>query len=96
MTIRCYRPQFSDDFKQKAKISARKGSKVYIAAKKDVIVATCHAWNRVVGTLAVVREGDTARLLNMHIIEKDYYPKEAMLIKLVSSLRRRKIKTLEM
>lgn len=94
MKISVYRPQFTDQFKHNALISRKKGASVSFSTTGDLTVVTCTAYGRLVGTMKIIKEGDEARVVYRHIIEKDFYPWEAMISKLLPSLRRRKVKRL--
>jgi hypothetical protein len=97
MTISVYKPNFSEEFKNNVSISRQKGASVSLAIVKTgkIIFVNCEGFGRLFGSFTVHLEGDTAEIIASHIIEKDFYPKEAMLVKLVSSLKRRKIKKLK-
>lgn len=96
MKISVYRPQFDDDFNKKVSLSTKKGSKVSIDVVKTgkIIFVDCRAFGRLLGAMTVHLEGDEAKVIAEHVIERDFYPHEAMLHKLVKSLRRRKVKSL--
>lgn len=94
MKISVYRPKFTEEFKKNALISRNKGASVSLSTNQDLTVVVCFAYGRLVGTMNIIKDGDEARVVYRHIIEKDFYPWEAMISKLLPSLRRRKVKRL--
>ena len=95
MTINCYRPTFTAEMKRKAKLCLVKGGKVSLEDNGEATIATVRAYGRLVGKMAIFRDKSEAWSIGAHVIEKDYYPVEAIVLKLVPFLKKKKVRTLE-
>jgi hypothetical protein len=97
MLISTYKPNFSKNFKENVETSKKKGAVVSISSNSNekTISIDCRGFSRLFGTLQVKLNDGVAEIISCRIIERDFYPYEAMITKLISSLRRRKIKKLK-
>lgn len=75
-----------------AALSRAKGAHVDLYTKDNRIFVTCTGYGRSLGRLEVEKMGDEARIVDIAITEKDFYPYEAMTELVIQYLRKAKVK----
>ena len=87
-------PQFDDKFKKAVYLAKKKGVVVTPVGNKDGVFIKAVANGRLMGKMSFEFIDKECILRSKLIIEKDFYPFEAIIVRLVLYLKRRKPKVI--
>ena len=95
MEILISKPNYSDEFLFKTATAKNKGVEISILPVEDgALFVLAQASGRTVGRFTFNKIGNVYLLEKKHVIEREFYPFELAIMRLVTHLKRKKIKCL--
>lgn len=94
MKLSITKPIFDNHLLEAVQIADRKGVTIDIVSDGDLDKAYAHCNGRTVGKLFLRREKTQAKIVKTHVIEREFYPYEAILFELVNFYKGSKTKSI--
>lgn len=92
MQLNVNKPNFDNNFKARIARAIGKGSSLEISSDGDFINIIVNANNRVVGKFTFNKGEEESILIKKFVIEREFYPFEFAISRLVKYLKKKKVK----